>query len=159
MRWQKITIGSNVVVGALGVIIADGKRLVTLERDEDTGRLLLHANVYDASQQRLGKLRRNAWVFNRAGYQINTNPKWLELASSDGETLFKADVVKEDELVVSEARLFTPLGLEVVVTPGGIRVGDGVTLSGNTQVGGGAFLVIDGSGLQFATAVMPPTDD
>lgn len=61
------------------------KKQLALEVGED-GQTLLTMDVYDAGQNRIAQLRRNAWLLNDSDrFNITTNPKSLKLIDTATE--------------------------------------------------------------------------
>lgn len=124
----------------------------------EDGQLLLTANLFDATGKRMGKLRRNAWVYNDDDrYSITTNPATLKLIEGENRLVFEANVHGSDQIEVPRGELYTRGGRRIEIQPTYLKV-DGVTLIGNTMSGGGTFLEIGATGIGIGSGNVPPED-
>lgn len=124
--WERLFIGANLVMDSPGIIEADGEQLMFLELS-DEGQLLVTAEVYDAQDRHVAKLRRNAWAFNdRDLCMVTTNPSDLTLSRKADEEagagaeippMVRVAVVDRSTVSVDEANLYTKSGFRIVVTP------------------------------------------
>lgn len=118
------------------------KKQLALEVGED-GQTLLTMDVYDAGQNRIAQLRRNAWLFNDSDrFNITTNPKSLKLIdTATEETVVEVNTLSRTQMRISHGNFYTSAGDPIEITPSYLRV-RGMTASGNVFDGlGGAFTI------------------
>jgi hypothetical protein len=159
-NWARLTIGSNVVENTPGIIVADGRALVFLERGDDSQQLLVTADVYDVTGAHVAKLRRNAWAFNdQDRFAFTTNPTSLTLTEeASGEVVLEANVHDRNRIEVPRGRLYTPTGTAIAIAPDRLVVG-GITMMQNTASGLGTFLEISPGRLAIGGGKPPAPDD
>ena len=111
-------------------MVAD-RHQIHLERGAKDYQLLLTLDVYDENRQHIAMLRRNSWVFNHDGYQINTNPRSLTLSDASGGTVVLAEVVGLDHVRVNQGSFYTRAGDHIEITPSEVILNSTITFSGN----------------------------
>lgn len=115
-----LAIGGCRFIDCAAAILENGVEVIRTEVS-DEGQALLTIDVYDEHQRHVGKLRRNAWVFNDAGYVITTPPALLELKPNPilvrrpEMTWVRAAVLDADEIRV-EGQFYTPLGRRIAIS-------------------------------------------
>jgi hypothetical protein len=139
--WSELVIGSNRLLNASGVINVLGEPQVHLERGRDD-QLLLTMDLYDDRGEHVAKLRRNAWAFHGADYDITTHPSSLKLVHRASATVVaEAQVQGRDRIVVPYADFFATTGDRIVARPDFLQVG-GVQMVGNVSEGSNSMLTI-----------------
>jgi len=142
--WSEVEVGSNTFRNTDVILRIDDQNVLYVERGVRDSQLLLTARIYGPSGAELGRLRRNAWTRNNDDRLVlTTQPRRLSLRdSTDGRTLFRAEVISRDQIRVSEAYLHTPAGL-LLITPEKIELPGNNILSGNIfdRVGGAAIVL------------------
>lgn len=135
--WNKITVGSNIFFNQGDVISSVfnvlGEDQIWLERGEEDNQLLLTMDLYNASGERLGKLRRNAWppAHDASRFEVTTNPESLTLTHSESETVvLEVQVIDQNELVVPQGRFYSRVGHRILITPDRWDI-NGSRMSGN----------------------------
>jgi hypothetical protein len=140
-------LGGNTIANTSGVLIADGKEIIALERGEGDLQLLLSIEIFDQEGRHIAKLRRNAWAFPDGGerYAITTNPGALTLTDTEtGRVVVGAKVLGRNEVEVDRGDFFTPSGMEIVVTPESLEIATNLFI-GNRIQASGAAIVLEGS--------------
>jgi hypothetical protein len=107
--WGTMKLGGNTIANTSGVLIADGKEIIALERGEGDLQLLLSIEIFDQEGRHIAKLRRNAWAFPDGGerYAITTNPGALTLTDTEtGRVVVGAKVLGRNEVEVDRGDFY-----------------------------------------------------
>lgn len=116
---MELIIGSNTFKNTSAILSVQGKDQITLEIGKIDQQLLLTMEIYDWRGNLIGKLSRNAWVFNdKDRFTITTHPSSLQLIDKiNGDTIVEAKVTGKDRIEVPYGKFFTHKGHLLQINP------------------------------------------
>lgn len=141
----KVRVGGNTYIDTPDIIVYKGQSLFTLKRHSDNGYLGIYFEIYDSVGQRVASVKRNEIYFgDKEQYEIaGSLNRYVFKERSTGRIL--CDIKRREDSYPAEldvsAALYTPDGFLILATPQQTNIG-GITLTGNTFIGGTAAIVI-----------------
>ena len=141
----RVRIGGNTYINTSNILVYSGKSLFTLKRHSDNGYLGIYFEIYDASGQHLASVKRNEiYVGDKNAYKIQGSLNRYVVTERATDQII-CDIEKRHEAHPAEldvsVKLYTPSGFFFNASPNQTNMG-GITMTGNTFIGGAAAIVI-----------------